>query len=129
LTFLFDATFPAKLGRALAVLSRDHSFIHVDDHLGQGATDEAVIAAASASGSFLVTLDQGITRNPAKREALLQGGVGTFVFTGSAIGTLGYYKIVAFVMSIAEEMFDSAQRTKRPFIYGISDRKKFDKLA
>ena len=75
MNFLFDATFPAKLGRALAELSRDHSFIHVDDRLGRGATDEAVIRTASAEGWFLVTLDQGITRNPAKREALIQGRV------------------------------------------------------
>jgi len=128
LNFLFDATFPAKLGRALAELSRDHSFIHVDDRLGRGATDEAVIRTASAEGWFLVTLDQGITRNPAKREALIQGRVGTFAFTGSAVGNLSYYKVVAFVMSIAEEMFDLAERTSRPFIFGISDRRKFKSL-
>jgi len=129
LIFLFDANFPVQLGRALAQLSRQqHEFRHVDEHLGPGASDEAVIQAAAAEGWFLVSLDKGIVRNPAKRRLLLEGGVGTFSFTGSAIGNWSYFQIVSFVMAIAEKMFETAERTPRPFIFGISDLKKFRRL-
>ena len=127
--FLLDANIPVQLGRALKELSRDpHEFKHVDEHLGPGALDEAVIRAAAFEGWFLVSLDKGIVRNPAKRRLLLDGGVGAFSFTGSAIGNWSYYQIVSFVMAIAEKMFDVAEHTKRPFICGISDQKKFRML-
>ena len=129
--FLFDANFPVQLGRALKELSRaPHEFRHVDlePGLGRGASDEAVIKAAGSAGWFLVTLDKGITRNPAKRRLLFENKMGTFSFTGSAIGNLGYYQIVAFVMSIAEQMIEYAEQTRRPFIFGITDQKKFREL-
>jgi hypothetical protein len=132
LTFLFDANFPVQLGRALKELGRaPHEFRHVDlePSLGRGATDEAVIEAAGSEGWFLVSLDKGIVKNPAKRSLLFEKGVGAFSFTGSAIGTWGYYQTVSFVMSIVEEMFDLAERTPRPFIFGITDKKKFRVLG
>ena len=127
MTFLFDANFPSTLCEAFATLTarREHKFIPADAHLGVGAKDEAVIRAASEAGWFLVTLDQGISRNPAKRRALIAGGVGAFVFTGSAIGNLSFFKIAAFVLSIAEEMLDHASRTKRPFILAMSPEQRF----
>ena len=75
-----------------------------------------------------MTLDERITRNPAKRKALLDGSIGTFVFTGSSLPRRSFYKIVAFVMTVAEEIIEHAARTGRPFIIGISDRAKFDRL-
>lgn len=75
-----------------------------------------------------MTLDERITRNPAKRKALLEGGIGTFVFTGSSLARRSFYKIVAFVMEVAEEILLHADRTPRPFIVGISDRGKFNRL-
>lgn len=132
MTFLFDANFPVQLGRALKELSRaPHEFRHVDlePTLGRGAKDEAVIEAAGSEGWFLVSLDKGIVKNPAKRALLFEKGVGAFSFTGSAIGTWSYYQIVSFVMSIAEEMFELAERTPRPFIFGITDKSKFRALS
>ena len=129
--FLFDANFPVQLGRALKELSRaPHEFKHVDLEatLGRGAGDEAVIEAAGREGWFLVSLDKGIVKNPAKRRLLFEKGVGTFSFTGSAIGNWSYYETVSFVMAIAEEMFDLADRTPRPFIFGITDKKNFRML-
>src|SRR3989449_7206343 len=70
-----------------------------------------------------------LTRNPAKRRALMEGGVGTFVFTGSSLARRSFFKIVAFVMDVAEELLEHAERTRRPFILGISDKKKFKVLA
>ena len=130
--FLFDANFPVQLGRALKELSRaPYEFRHVDlePNLGREASDEAVIEAAGAQGWFLLSLDKGIVRNPAKRSLLAEKGVGAFSFTGSAIGNWSYYQTVSFIMSIAEEMFALAERTPRPFIFGITDKKKFRDLG
>lgn len=75
-----------------------------------------------------MTMDERITKNPAKRKALMEGGIGTFVFTGSSLPQRSFYKIVSFVMAVAEEIVDHAARTQRPFIIGISDRGKFSRL-
>lgn len=128
--FLLDATFPPKLARALQELTerRDCEFRYANEEFGEGAPDETLIEGARTRGWFLMTLDERITRNPAKRRALLDGGIGTFVFTGSSLPRRSFYKITAFVMEIAEEILEHAGRTKRPFIVGISDRKKFTLL-
>jgi hypothetical protein len=128
--FLLDATFPPKLARALQQLTerRDCEFRYANDEFGQGASDETLIAAARSRGWFFMTLDERITRNPAKRRALMEGGMGTFVFTGSSLPRRSFYKITGFVMEAAEEILEHAARTRRPFIIGISDRRKFTRL-
>ncbi|MGH6954080.1 MAG: hypothetical protein ACREGL_07860 [Alphaproteobacteria bacterium] len=128
--FLLDATFPPKLARALQELTerRDCEFRYANDEFGAGAQDEVLIDGARERRWFLMTLDERITRNPAKRQALLEGGIGTFVFTGSSLARRSFYKIVAFVMEVAEEILLHADRTPRPFIVGISDRGKFNRL-
>ena len=128
--FLLDATFPPKLARALQELTerRDCEFRYANDEVGAGALDEVLIERARERRWFLMTMDERITRNPAKRQALLEGGIGTFVFTGSSLARRSFYKIVAFVMEVAEEILLHADRTLRPFIIGISDRGKFTRL-
>jgi hypothetical protein len=106
LIFLLDATFPPKLARALQQLTERHDceFRYANDEFGAGAQDEVLIDGARERRWFLMTLDERITRNPAKRKALLEGGIGTFVFTGSSLARRSFYKIVAFVMEVAEEI-------------------------
>ena len=129
--FLIDATFPPKLARHLTGLSeaRECEFRYANDECGEGARDEVLIKKVRDQGWFLITLDEALTRNPAKRRALMEGGVGTFVFTGSSLARRSFFKIVAFVMDVAEELLEHAERTRRPFILGISDKKKFKVLA
>lgn len=128
--FLLDATFPPKLARALQELTERHDceFRYANDEFGHGAQDEVLIHGIRARNWYLMTMDERITRNPVKRKALLEGGIGTFVFTGSSLAQRSFYKIVAFVMTVAEEILESAARTRRPFIIGISDRAKFSRL-
>ena len=90
--------------------------------------DEVLIDGARERGWLFMTLDERITRNPAKRKALQEGGIGTFVFTGSSLARRSYYKITAFVMDVAEEILEHAGRHSPPFIIGISDRAKFTRL-
>lgn len=128
---MLDATFPPKLARALQDLTerRDCEFRYANDEFGEGARDEVLIDGARTRGWFLMTMDERITRNPAKRRALLDGRVGTVVFTGSSLPRRSFYKIVAFVMDVAEEIVEHAARTQPPFIIGISDRAKFSSLG
>lgn len=128
--FLLDATFPPKLARSLQDLSerRDCEFRYANDEFGEGAPDETVVEGVRRHGWFLMTMDERITRNPAKRRALRDGGIGTFVFTGSSLPRRSFYKIVSFVMGVAEEIVEHAARTPRPFIIGISDRSKVTRL-
>jgi hypothetical protein len=130
LIFLLDATFPPKLARSLQDLSerRDCQFRHANAEFGEGATDELIIEGVRARGWFLMTMDERITRNPAKRRALREGKIGTFVFAGSSLPRRSFYKIVSFVMGVAEEIVEQAGRTPRPFIIGISDQGKSKEL-
>ena len=87
-----------------------------------------LIVGVRERGWYFMTMDERITRNPAKRAALMEGVIGTFVFTGSSLAQRSFYKIVAFVMAVVEEILNHAARTRRPFIIGISDRAKFTRL-
>lgn len=128
--FLLDATFPPKLARALQDLSerRDCEFRFANAEFGDGAADEVIIDGVRVNGWFFMTMDERITRNPAKRSALRDGRIGTFVFTGSSLPRRSFYKIISFVMGVAEEIVDHAGRSQRPFIIGISDQGKFKSL-
>ena len=128
--FLLDATFPPKLARALQDLTerRDCEFRHANDEFGEGAHDEVLIEAARQRDWFFVTMDERMTRNPAKRKALIEGHLGAFVFTGSSLPQRSFSKIAAFVLQVADEIVEHAARMRRPFIIGISDRGKFSRL-
>ena len=73
--FLLDATFPPKLAHALQELTerRDCEFRYANDEFGEGAQDEVLIDGARDQGWFLMTMDERITRNPAKRRAVMEG--------------------------------------------------------
>jgi hypothetical protein len=124
LILLLDATFPPKLARGLQNLTerKDCEFRHADAEFGAGASDEVLIEEARRRGWFFVTMDERITRNPAKRRALIDGDIGTFVFTGSSLPRRSFYKIASFVMGVAEEILEHAAQTRRPFIIRISDK-------
>ena len=128
--FLLDATFPPKLARALQELTERHDcqFRYANEEFGHAAQDEILIQGIRARGWYFMTMDERITRNPVKRKALLDGHIGTFVFTGSSLAQRSFYKIVSFVMAVAEEILEHAAHTPRPFIIGISDRARFTRL-
>jgi len=75
-----------------------------------------------------VTLDAKMSRRPAQRQAIVDCGLGVFVFTGRALAQRSFREIAAFVLSVADSILEKARTTKPPFIWGISDRKAFDRL-
>jgi predicted nuclease of predicted toxin-antitoxin system len=129
LIFLLDANFPPQLARALQALDQeDCQFRHSPNEFGAAATDEVIFAGIKESGWFLITLDGKMSRRPAQRQAIVDSGLGVFVFTGRALAQRSFREIAAFVLSVADEIIEKASATTRPFIWGISDRRVFARL-
>ncbi len=127
--FLLDANFPPQLARALQDLDQeDCQFRHSPAEFGADASDEEIFAALKGRGWFLVTLDAKMSRRPAQRQAILDAGLGVFVFTGRALPQRSFRQIAAFVLSVADDMLERAGFTDRPFIWGISDKRGFERL-
>lgn len=126
---LLDACFPPKLAHALEALEEaDCWFRHSKAVFGQDAADEIIIHGAGERGWLLVTQDARMTRNPHQRAAILDAGIGAFAFIGTATAQKSLRKMAAFVLDVTDEMIEKASVTKTPFIWGITDRKKFRRL-
>ena len=69
-----------------------------------------------------------MSKRPAQREAILESGIGAFVFRGSGLPERSFRKIAAFVLDVSDEIIEKASKTTKPFIWGISDHKKFERL-
>jgi len=126
---LLDANFPASLARALQELDQeDCQYRNSPAEFGQEAKDEDIFAGIKDRGWILLTLDEKMTKRPAQRQAILDAGLGVFVFTGSSIARRPFRDIAAFVLKVTDEILKEAQRTKPPFIWGISDKGVFTRL-
>lgn len=99
---------------------------HVTDVMPRGTTDEAIFEKLAEEDWFLITQDQNIRRHKHQREAMLQAGVGAFIFTGRAEKSLKKMSIE--VLARFDEIKDLASRTERPFIFGIPDRGNIERL-
>jgi PIN like domain len=77
-------------------------------------------------GWFLVTQDKKIKRKKHELEALRRAGLGAFIFTGRAERDID--SMMMLVLKSFNEMQRLATQTKRPFIFGISDRGSIDRL-
>lgn len=127
--FVLDATFSHQLVQGLHALSQeDCEFRYAPDLFGKDASDERIFAGLKGRSCFFVTLDARITRHPAQRRAMIESGIGAFVFTGRSLAQRTFRQIAAFVLSVADEMIEKARATESPFIWGISDRGRFERL-
>ncbi|MEX0690857.1 MAG: hypothetical protein WD934_00845 [Gemmatimonadales bacterium] len=127
--FLVDATFPPQLARALQALDQeDCQFRDAPAEFGADAADEILFEGLREHGWVLVTLDAKMPRRPAQRQAILDAGAGVFVFTGIVLPQKSFREIAAFVLSVTDAILRRAVETERPFIWGISDKRKFERL-
>jgi hypothetical protein len=124
-TLLFDENIPQSVPRALREF--DYSAQHALEHLPQGTADEAVFVFLHERGWFWVSHDKRVKRNPQQRAALLAADVGAFILTGSVQRTAK--EMMAFMLGSIDEMMAQAVRLHRPFIVGVTDRGKFNRLA
>jgi len=74
-----------------------------------------------------VTQDERIRRHPHQRQALLAAGVGAFILTGRADRNVE--QMMQFLLGRLDEFRQLAQSTTRPFIFGVPDRGKIERLG
>ncbi len=127
--FVLDATFSPKLAEALRALSEDDAeFEYAPTLFGAAADDSTIFQGVRARGAFLITLDTKMTKRPQQRAAMLGAGIGVFVFTGRSLPQRTFREIAATVLAVTDGIVRKASETDRPFIWGISDQRKFDRL-
>jgi hypothetical protein len=124
LTFLFDENISHLIVDALKALGKPVAYL--TDILPRGTNDLILFSKLGELGWFLITQDKRIKRKKHELEALRQAGIGAFIFTGRA------ERDVDSLMMLVLRHFNEIQRvtteTKRPFIFGISDKGSFDRL-
>ena len=124
MTFLFDENISHFIVDALKALGKPVAYL--TDILPRGTQDVTLFSKLGELGWFLVTQDKRIKRKKHELEALRQARIGAFIFTGRA------ERDVDSMMVLLLRHFSEIQRltseTKRPFIFGVSDRGSFDRL-
>lgn len=125
LIFLLDENMPPKVAAALQALGSCEAR-HVVDHLPRGTPDEQVFTFASAQGWILLTQDVRIRRNPHQRAALLQAGIGAFILTGRADRSVE--QMMIFILERLPQIVEAARRSTPPYIYGVPDRGRIERL-
>lgn len=124
--FLFDENMPPRVAAALQALGTCEAR-HVVDHLPRGTSDEEVFAFAAAQGWLLVTQDARIRRNPHQRAALLQAGIGAFILTGR--GARSVEQMMIFLLERFPAIHEAATATIPPYIWGVPDRGRLERLV
>jgi predicted nuclease of predicted toxin-antitoxin system len=124
LTLLFDENFPPELPEALRLFGV--SAVHTLDRLPAGTEDLTVFAFLREHGWYWVTHDKGVKRKKHEQEAVIREGVGVFYLTGRV--QRSDIQMLRFVLEHLDDMHHVIARVRPPFIYGISDRGKFERL-
>ena len=124
MTFLFDENISQLVVDALKALGKPVAYL--TDILPRGTDDITLFSRLAELGWFLVTQDKKIKRKKHELEALRRAGLGAFIFTGRAERDID--SMMMLVLKSFNEMQTLATETKRPFIFGISDRGSIDRL-
>jgi PIN like domain len=124
LTFLFDENISQLVVDALKALGKP--VVYLTDILPRGTDDLTLFSRLGELGWFLVTQDKKIKRKKHELEALRRAGLGAFIFTGRAERDVD--SMMVLVLKSFNEIQTLATQTKRPFIFGISDRGSIDRL-
>lgn len=124
MTFLFDENISQLVVDALKALGKPVAYL--TDILPRGTDDITLFSRLAELGWFLVTQDKKIRRKKHELEALRRVGLGAFIFTGRAERDVD--SMMMLVLRSFNEIQTLAAETKRPFIFGISDRGSIDRL-
>ena len=124
---LLDENLPPRVAEAMNTLGTIEAY-HVRKYLPPGTTDVEVFDfLADKPDWVLVTQDAKITRRPHELAALRQANVGAFVLTGAADRNVE--GMLSFLVGCLDGMRREVARVRRPFVIGISDRKRFERLV
>ena len=94
--------------------------------LPRGTDDVTIFRRLGELEWVLVTQDQNIKRKKHEREAMKQSMLGAFIFTGRAEKDIDSMTIL--ILKHFRQMEKFAGSTRRPFIFGISDKGSVDRL-
>lgn len=124
MTFLFDENISHLIVDALKALGKPVAYL--TDILPRGTNDLTLFSKLGELAWYLVTQDKRIKRKKHELEALRQAGIGAFIFTGRAERDVD--SMMMLVLRHFNEIQKVATETKRPFIFGISDKGSFNRL-
>ena len=117
LTFFLDENISRRIAQAMTALG--HRFEHLLDYFPQGTADVDFLPAIAAKGWILVTQDQRIRSKPHERKALMDAGVGAFIFTGRAQKSTEEFTI-ELLTRLAEMVALSEPVNDNGTLYGIN---------
>ena len=124
---LLDENMPPRVADALHTLGTVEAY-HVTKYLPKGTSDVEVFEFLADKPEWvLVTQDEKIRKRKHELAALRQAKVGAFILTGSTDRNVE--EMLAFLAGCLSGMRKHADSTKRPYVIGISDRKRFEQLA
>ena len=118
MTFFLDNNLSPILARGLRAFGEDVR--HLREDFPANTPDELWLPEVGQRGWYLVTHDKQIPRKAAQLQALVQAGVGAFVFTHRK--KLARWGWVELVVRRWAEIRDWADRHERPFVVGIPER-------
>lgn len=117
---------PPKVAAALQALGTCEAR-HLVDHLPRGTPDGEVFTFVASQQWLLVTQDLRMRRNPHQRRALLEAGIGAFILTGRTNRSVD--EMMIFLLERFPEILRTAAGTTPPFIFGVPDRGRIDRLS
>jgi predicted nuclease of predicted toxin-antitoxin system len=126
--FLFDENVPYKFVRGLALIEEANNksllkaiVTHPKDILNEGASDEEQIKFAGSKNAIIISFDKDFKHMKSYYPLYRQFNVGTVVLNLSKKDST-YWGIVRTIINRWEELKNTLQNQKKPFIYEITTR-------
>jgi PIN like domain len=110
-----DRSIPKSVAEALQKVRSDVEWL--EPRFRHDATEAEWMQGAGEGGWLCITRDKKIRTRRGERQALIDNGVGCFLFVQKQnLTKWGYLKLLAISLDEMEERFAA---TERPFLYGV----------
>lgn len=112
----FDRSMPRSIADALKAVRRD-DVMWLEDAFPHNTKDSDWLPEAGRNGWLVIARDKRIKTRPRERDAVIEHGVGLFVFNQKHDPTKWeYFKLLGLCLDEMERLF---AETPRPFIFVI----------
>jgi predicted nuclease of predicted toxin-antitoxin system len=98
----------------------------LEDLFAHDAAEDVWLARAGDEGWIVLTHDKKVRRRQAEREAIMEHGVGCFIFNYKQ--DLKKFEIAALILAVLEEIETKFKQTARPFIYTVNKTGGFKRI-
>jgi predicted nuclease of predicted toxin-antitoxin system len=121
----FDDSIPRRIVEALRALGCEAR--HLSEELSRSASDEEMLAFLGKHRDWrLVTQASRMAQRPHERAALMQAGIGVFVFATRAPTTVEQLMIL--VLECLPQMRARAERLEGPFMIAMSEGRRHKRM-